>query len=201
MSLPAVENNLKAHLHEHYVDSDWRLALKVIMDAKDDTDMALNAVNVLAEAASHHTGLKIHIPMCSQQAADQLSFTEADLMQSVNNLKAHNHIFGRLLTLDELLDPAEERDMGEFPTFEGGDKVIADEFCHEVTITSGEVIKIDSDNDSDNDDDSAAASITWTDLLRLCQQLKVGCMQYGDPQFSLNLSSDPYWLKKLSACF
>jgi hypothetical protein len=26
MSLPVVKNDLKAHLHEHYVDSDWRPA-------------------------------------------------------------------------------------------------------------------------------------------------------------------------------
>ncbi|KAG2366909.1 hypothetical protein BDR07DRAFT_1239287, partial [Suillus spraguei] len=62
MSLPAVENDLKAHLHEHYVDSDWRPALKVIIDAEGDTDMTLNAVNALAEAASCRTGLKICIP-------------------------------------------------------------------------------------------------------------------------------------------
>ncbi|KAG2101876.1 uncharacterized protein F5147DRAFT_776530 [Suillus discolor] len=196
MSLPAVENDLKAHLCEHYVDSDWRPALKAIMDAKGDTDIALNAVNALAEAVSHHTGLKICIPVCPQQADDQLSSAEADLMQSVNNLKARNCIFGQLPTLDELLDPAEERDMGEFPAFEGGDKAIADEVHREVTIASGEVIETDSDDDNDNDD-SVAASITWTDLLDLCQQLKVGCMQYGNPPFSLNLSSQ---LRIFRAC-
>lgn len=188
MPLPAVENDLKAHLHEHYVDSDWRPALKAIMDAEGDTEIALNAVNALAEAASRHTGLKIRIPAHPQQAADQLSSAEADLMQSVNDLKACNRIFGQLPTLDKLLDPVEERDMGEFPAFKGGDKAIADEVRREVAIASGEVIEIDSDDD-DDDDDSAAVSITWTDLLNLCRQLEVGCMQYGDAQFSLNLSS------------
>ncbi|KAG2110406.1 uncharacterized protein F5147DRAFT_537855, partial [Suillus discolor] len=62
MSLPAVENDLKAQLCEHYIDSDWQPALKAIMDAEGDTDIALNAVNALAEAASHHTRLKICIP-------------------------------------------------------------------------------------------------------------------------------------------
>ncbi|KAG2033937.1 hypothetical protein BDR03DRAFT_1094037 [Suillus americanus] len=107
-------------------------------------------------------------------------------MRSVDNLKARNRIFAQLLTLDELLDPAEERDMGEFPAFEGGDKAISDEVRREVAIASGDVIEIDSDDD---DNDSAAASVTRTDLLHLCQPLEVGCMQYGDPQFSLNLLS------------
>ncbi|KAG2062605.1 hypothetical protein BDR04DRAFT_988724, partial [Suillus decipiens] len=61
MSLPAAENDFKAHLRERSVDSDWRPALKAIMDAEGDTDIALNAVNALAEAASRLTGLKIQI--------------------------------------------------------------------------------------------------------------------------------------------
>ncbi|KAG2074203.1 hypothetical protein BDR04DRAFT_1126852 [Suillus decipiens] len=105
MSLPMVENDLKAHLHEHYVDSDWRPALKAISDAKGDTNIALNTINALAEAASHHT-------------ADQLSSIEVDLIQSVNDFKAHNCIFGQLPTLEELLDPAEEREIGDCPIFE-----------------------------------------------------------------------------------
>ncbi|KAG2067901.1 hypothetical protein BDR04DRAFT_1104285 [Suillus decipiens] len=76
------------------------------------------------------------------------------------------------------------------PAFEGGDKAIADEVRREIAVASGGIIGIDSDSDDDDDDDdSAAPSITRTDLLHLCQQLEVGCMQYGDPQFSLDLSS------------
>ncbi|KAG2150336.1 uncharacterized protein EDB93DRAFT_1103554 [Suillus bovinus] len=68
-----------------------------------------------------------------QVAADQLSSIEVDLMQSVNDLKACNHIFGQLPTLEELFDPTEEREVGEYPAFEleGGDKAIADERPHQ----------------------------------------------------------------------
>ncbi|KAG2146221.1 hypothetical protein DEU56DRAFT_786916 [Suillus clintonianus] len=57
---------------------------------------------------------------------------------------------------------------------------------HEIAIVNGEVIEVDSDDD---DDDEADPSITHQNILDLCQQLEVGCMQYGDPQFSLDLSS------------
>ncbi|KAG2062604.1 hypothetical protein BDR04DRAFT_1123830 [Suillus decipiens] len=60
-------------------------------------------------------------------------------------------------TLEELLDPAEEREIGEGPAFEGGDKAIADEVRHEIAVARSEIIEIDSD-----DDDSAAAPITDT---------------------------------------
>ncbi|KAG1733463.1 hypothetical protein EDB19DRAFT_1581101, partial [Suillus lakei] len=70
--------------------------------------------------------------------------------------------------------------------FEGGDSSIADMVRHEIAVANGEVIEVDSDSD---DDDEADPSITHQDILDLCQRLKVGCMQYGDPQFSLDLSS------------
>ncbi|KAG2033936.1 hypothetical protein BDR03DRAFT_826811, partial [Suillus americanus] len=72
MSLPVVENDLKAHLREHYVDSDWRLALKAIMDAEGDADIALSAVNALAEAAFCRTSLKIRIPAHPQQVHQEM---------------------------------------------------------------------------------------------------------------------------------
>jgi hypothetical protein len=183
LSLPNAEKDLQAHLGERYVDSDWRPALKAVMDAEGDMDMALNAIDTLAQAASRRTGLKIRIPACPRP--NQLSSAEAELMQSINNLKARNRIFGKLPTIDEILDPAEERDMGESPTYEGGDKAIADEVRREIAIANGKILDID----SDSDDDDVHESITRTDLLDLCQRLEVGCMQYGDPQFSLNLSS------------
>jgi hypothetical protein len=63
---------------------------------------------------------------------------------------------------------------------------------HEIAVANGEKsLMFDSDDDDgdDNDnDDNGHSSITRTDLLDLCRQIEVGCMQYGDTQFSLNLS-------------
>ncbi|KAG2067502.1 hypothetical protein BDR04DRAFT_843705 [Suillus decipiens] len=87
---------------------------------------------------------------------------------------------------NELLDPAEERDKGEFSAFEGGDSSIADEVRREIAVANGEVIEIDSDNDDDDNDNDVGPSVTCN---ALCQQLEVACMQYDDPQFSLDLSS------------
>ncbi|KAG1759663.1 hypothetical protein EDD22DRAFT_754076, partial [Suillus occidentalis] len=62
MSLPEAESELQAHLGDHFADSDWRPALKAVMDAEGDTDLALRAVNTLEKAAFGHTGLKLRIP-------------------------------------------------------------------------------------------------------------------------------------------
>ncbi|KAG2029212.1 hypothetical protein BDR03DRAFT_837006, partial [Suillus americanus] len=66
---PNAENKLQALLGKRYIDSDWRPALKAVMDAEGDVEMALNALDALMQAASRRTGLKICIPARSQQAA------------------------------------------------------------------------------------------------------------------------------------
>ncbi|KAG1736619.1 uncharacterized protein EDB91DRAFT_1031031, partial [Suillus paluster] len=147
MSLPNAERDLQACLGERYLDSDWRLALKAVIDAEGDTKIALNAVEALKQAASCCTGLKIWIPTipaiptAACPRPDQLSSAEAELMQSVNNLKTWNRIFSELPSLEEILDHAKERDMGEFLMFEGGDEAIADEGCHKI-VAANEVIEV-----------------------------------------------------------
>ena len=176
-----------AHLGKCYTDSDWRPVLKAIMDAEGDTEIALNAVDSLAKAASCWTGLKIRIP--ARPRPLQLTSVETELMQSVNNLKARNRIFGELQTIDKILDPAEERDMGEFLEFEGGDKAIADEVRREIAIANGEVINVDLDDEDYDGDDEMHISVTRKDVLDLCQRLEGACMQFGNPQTSLDLSA------------
>src|ERR1700679_1400446 len=116
--------------------------------------------------------------MCQQKPA-QLSAAEQKLMRSVNDLKKRKHIFGTLLTIDEILDPVEEKDNGDLPNFEGGDQAIADEVRCKIAVANGEVVEIDSDDESEED----GPSFTQTELLNLCQQLETGCMQHGERSY------------------
>ena len=186
MSLPDAETELQAHLGDRYVDSDWRPALSAVMEAEGDVDHSLSSIHALEQAANRRTGLKLWIPARPQQ----ISNVETDLMKSVNDLKARNRIIGPLLTIDEILDPAEERETADLPGFPDGDgldKAIADKVRHEVAVKNGDAADIDSDDDAEGDD---GPSFTRTQLLDLCQQLEIGCMQHGDPQSALHLSSE-----------
>ncbi|KAJ8584374.1 hypothetical protein M405DRAFT_866278 [Rhizopogon salebrosus TDB-379] len=91
----------------------------------------------------------------------QLSSAEAEL---INNLtKVCNCIFGKLPTVDEILDPADEREMGESSRFEGGD--IADEVCALAVANAQVTDKVD----SDSNDDDVHELFTRADFLDLCQ--------------------------------
>jgi len=193
MPLPNIESSLCAHLGNQYVDGDWRPVLKAVMESEDD-NTAFDAVSTLRTAASSRSGIKIRIPALPTATEptpkpQQLMLVESEVMESVHHLKEQNQIFGRFPSVDELIEPPEERELPE-PILDGSVKVIADAVRWETAAANGEVIDVDdSDGDNDNNDEDSAA-LPCSELIRLCKELEAGCMHYaGDPQFSLNLSS------------
>jgi len=186
MSRPNAEIRLQAHLGNSYSAADWEPALKVITE-EEDADEAINTIASLEKAALCCSGLKIRIPSRPRQP-HQLISAETELMQTIDNLKSRNRIFGVPPTVDELLDPAEEREVEDSP-FDSQDpvKAVADVVRHEIAIADGRVMEIESDDDDDSDDNSAA-SITRAELSALCQRIETACLQYGNPQVALHLS-------------
>ncbi|KIK80406.1 hypothetical protein PAXRUDRAFT_158789, partial [Paxillus rubicundulus Ve08.2h10] len=189
MTLPEAEAALQAHLGSWFEDPDWRLALKSIMDVEGVVEDALEAMDQLSEVASSCSGIKICIKPAKTallQKPKQVVLLEAEMEGSVHTLKSYNHIFGTPLMVDKILDAVEERGVGDLESLADGNiEGIADTVWQEMAIVNGEIIKIE-DNDNNVDDDSVE-SFSCTDLISLCQQLKAGCMQYGDPTSSFNL--------------
>jgi hypothetical protein len=187
MSLPAAEMALQTHLGDRFIDSDWRPALAAVMEAEGDTEKALDVVNGLYKSATCRSGLKLHIPALYTKPSKphQVSQAEEDLMDKVSMLKSWNRIFGPIPSADEILDPVEEQ--GQVAAeLVGSVEEIADLVRRETAVANGEVIEVEESEDDDDDDETSLPS--RANLIILCQQLERGCMQYGDPQFSLELS-------------
>ncbi|KIM60150.1 hypothetical protein SCLCIDRAFT_124880, partial [Scleroderma citrinum Foug A] len=106
MSLLTAESSLQAHLGNHYVNSDWQPVLKVVMESEDD-NAALDAPT---------------------QKPTQLVSAKLEVMEPVHHLRERNCIHGKPLSVDEIIEPPEERDLPE-SILDGGMKVIADEVC------------------------------------------------------------------------
>jgi hypothetical protein len=97
---------------------------------------------------------------------------EAELMDCVVELKRRNRIFGSIPSLDDLLDPTEEQEIGDMPYwFEGGDAEIVAQVHHEQAIERGEVVEVDSDSEGDDDDDPPA-DLSTAEIIRMCEQLE-----------------------------
>ncbi|KAI6006240.1 hypothetical protein F5J12DRAFT_783016 [Pisolithus orientalis] len=143
MPLPKVESNLYNHLGEKL---SWNLK----------TMIQHSTVSAHHTAALSHSGIKIHIPTLvaisnPAQKPSQLALVESEVMESVHCLKEQNCIFGKLPSVDELVEPPEEREFPEF-VLDGSIKAIADAVRSETAVENGEVIDINDSDDSDEGD-------------------------------------------------
>jgi hypothetical protein len=125
MRLPEAEDLLKAHLGVQYLAQDWEHVLKVVMDAEGDIESASEAVEGLASVACHRTGLVIKIPALKTKAP-QLDLLKQSLQQSIDELKTRKCIIGGSPTLDEILDPLEEKETGESTLYEDDAAIVAE---------------------------------------------------------------------------
>lgn len=83
-------------------------------------------------AATHHTDLIIKISGLHARPL-QLLDTKEELSESVRNLKDHNCILDTPMTLDELLTPREETEIGkEMYQFEDDEAAIVTKVKHQM---------------------------------------------------------------------
>lgn len=124
MSLPEAEEHLKTQLGDWYNDCDWRPALDAVMKAEGDTIQAQAAIQLLA-SKSQLPRLAIRIPPRNQtqsNIAPQLADAEQHLINSVQELVKRKRIIGPPPTIEDLVNPVEEHNIGDLPyRFEGGD--------------------------------------------------------------------------------
>ena len=121
MTLPGAEDALKRHLWENYHKGEWLPALQAVMDAEEDgtPESALAAIEKIKPTT---------VPGPSHAMTAQGQLLESEISDAMIELKRRNRIHGELLSLDELLIPVEEDEIGESPeVFEGGDAEIVAE--------------------------------------------------------------------------
>ena len=175
MTLPQAKEKLLAHLSNRYKDADWRPVLKAIMDAEGDVTKAQDAVQAFA-AACEQPRLFIKLPASRPR---QVVALENGLMESVEELKARNRVFGPLPSIDDLVNPAEERETYEDAphAFLDGDNEIVSQVQHEIRVQKGEVIELD-DKDSDKEND-LETNVSCRDTIDLVTRLERLSIKFG----------------------
>ncbi|TFK31239.1 hypothetical protein BDQ12DRAFT_672021 [Crucibulum laeve] len=191
MSLPQAEACLMDCLGTAYEDADWRPSLNAVMEAENDTAKALEAIEELAlvvNSTPSQEKLTIRIPARPQAPVPQVTTLEGKLMACVSELRSWNQLHGEALSVNQLLDPEGEKEIGDSPyRFEGGDDKILAEAMHQLAVERGEFIEIDSDSE-----DEEGSNVLSAELRSLCQQLKGMCIRYsdGDPQAAMDLCKE-----------
>jgi len=125
-----------------YQDEVWRPALKAVMDAEGDVDSAKRA---LKESRARQSQPKLTIKLLARPS--QTILLEDELMNAISSLKDRNRVFGTLPTVDDLVNPSDEKvdvdadkSANEFP---GGLPKIIAHVQQEFRVQRGEVIEVD----------------------------------------------------------
>jgi len=112
----------KERLGNRHNESEWNEPLDSVLRAEDNIDAALAALDAFRNkwAPDGPSGLCEVATITNEHKK-----VEEELLDLLTQLKDRRCINGQLCTLDEVLDPEEEREIGEIPYgFGGGDAEI-----------------------------------------------------------------------------
>jgi len=181
MTLPQAEAALIQHLGTRFKDADWRPALKAVMDAEGDVQKAQKAIETMSTACGRPK-ITIKLPATARLARpSQLIAAEESLVSSVKVLQGRNRVFGQLLTVDELIEPVQEKEILEDSpyAFPEGDKEIVKQVVHEQQVERGETIAVDDESDGEDGDPGPAGNLTRREAIELASKLEPLIIKYG----------------------
>ena len=100
----------------------------------------------------------------------------------LQELTTRRRIIGIPLTIDEILEPQEEKNIGEVTAYEDDDAIVA-EIQRRQRIRNGELVEEDSDDEDEGDQPKLCAA----ELIPLCEKLEAACIARAGADSSLDL--------------
>ncbi|KAI6040075.1 hypothetical protein EDC04DRAFT_2602723 [Pisolithus marmoratus] len=92
------------------------------------------------------------------------------------------------LTLEEMLNPVEEEEIGESGyRFAGGDAEIVAKVNHEMAVKRGEAVEVDDEVEEAVDEENEP-EIKLSEAIHLCEQMERISITYGTCETSLDLT-------------
>ena len=180
-SLPQTESRLEVHLGDRYRFIDWKPAFDAVFAAEDDVGKAISAIETLEKQARTETTTAPTIPSPTppRLALNQLTMLENDLMECVTKLGDRKRIRGTCPTLEDLLNPVEEREIGESDfLFPGGDGEIIAKVIRELQPGGDVEAEEIEGEESDGEQEDAAPSLG--EGMELCERLEKLCVIHSE---------------------
>ncbi|KAJ3780447.1 hypothetical protein GGU10DRAFT_380619 [Lentinula aff. detonsa] len=155
MTLPEAEKQLKELFGDSYNDEIWHAMLSKITCLEPNSDSAA----IFTEIDMHLQSLHSSTASAPTQT-DSIIPVERDLMEIIADLKTRNRIFGETPTLEELVDPVEEKEIGgsAFHYGEDAEKKIVDQI------------------EEDDDEDNGPPDVSLSELLGNLKLAKEQCL-------------------------
>jgi hypothetical protein len=168
-SLPEAHACLQECLGDQFIASKWKESLDTVLGAEEDTSATLAALATLRNKWAPDAPLES--PDALSESPDECHDIENELLNLVTQLKDRRCIFGQPCTLDEILDPEEEQEIGENThAFEGEDAEIVGMVQQEMGPVRGNTEEIDSD------DEAEVVPLPLKEMIKMCRILEENSM-------------------------
>ena len=182
LTMPQAIDALENLLGDQYSYNDWKPAFDSVFEAEYDTIKAIESVQSLANEAMKvkntpgDNNTEKHTPTNIQQ----LTLLENELMVAIEDLKGRNRIHGTRLTLEDLLNPVEEQEIGPARyAFTGGDAeiimTVKEKFTNEEKKQEEE-----EEEEEDSEKTEAEEDISFPEAMNMCKQLETLCVKHAN---------------------
>jgi hypothetical protein len=189
MKHPVVEKALQALLGDQFHPASiWAMTLNQLTEC--DSTEEVDAVMTKAKA-DFEAGLQPPPPSRPAQAprAEQLAIAETDLMATIADLHLRKRTSASgMPILEDLVDPEDERDVGNAQFKVQTDAEIVAAVRYEDAVARGNVMEVDSEEEEE-DEPEGEPDLTTAEILSLCQKLEKACLTKGQPDQSLLIIS------------
>jgi hypothetical protein len=182
------EAHLQAYLGCRFHFAHWKSAFDAVFEAKEDIPAAAITMEKMATQAIASSPATTSSPPATPApppnssiahciSFSQLQDLEANLMCAVNSLQQCKRIHSTAPTLEDLLNPIEETEIGYSDyRFPGGDnKIVVEALC-----TTTETRDDKMDEEMQEEEEGGDEGLSVKEGQRLCEQLKKLCLHYSD---------------------
>lgn len=180
ITLPEVESRLKTLLGSSYVEQDWQLVIDAIFSAENDTELAIREVERLAAATANSSHLKICIHYQTlEQPPPEVIEVEQDLLTTLKELHRLKGLPECVSSVDEVVEPKEEREFRMEEKFEGGDAEIVAHVKHLIAVENGEIVDIDEEEEEEEGESDPSAGLTFSEIAQMCEKVEAAYWRFG----------------------
>ncbi|KAF5363062.1 hypothetical protein D9758_012661 [Tetrapyrgos nigripes] len=182
MTHPDAEKQLLDVFKDTYDETRWLPTLNEITETEPDSDLTPLLEKIETHLKNHSTVRHTAPASSTAPVSSDLTATEKELLEHVQELRARNCIHGRMLTMEEMLNPVEENEIGE-SEYRFGEKAvekIIEKVTYEEKVKRGEIIEVD----DDDEDEETLPDVSLKDLISGLQMLELQCKtgHIDDPQ-------------------
>ena len=184
-SIPEAHSALQERLGDQYIPSEWDGPLDAALGAEGDVSVALAAISDWRNKwapdsppeAPDSPSKAPDSPSDLYEVAtipDEHNDVEEQLLELVRELKDRRRIIGDPSTLDEMLDPIEERVIGDcLDSFEGGNLDSEIVQMVQAKARGDDIEEISSDSD---DDEPEVVLPSLKEMIEVCRKLEGDCL-------------------------